>query len=225
MKGSQLSSCSTRNTAANARDELASKVAQALAQVSNKLAYIDTIHVLIPSLPSKSDLAAITEGNAGAIFPVKLSNPVWVRAKQGLLRQFGACLRVQRPTTESLRRIASLIPQHLVTRMDLALDLIVDHVAAAAAVKKLLDTHLTQPWRGNRSCAWIDDSSYWGKASTRRNIVVYADRPSKIRSSPVCHVEFRFCRARVCKSYGVSTVLDLLQLDPAQSSFGAAGFR
>ena len=85
MKGSQLSSCSTRNTAANARDELASKVAQALAQVSNKLAYIDTIHVLIPSLPSKSDLAAITEGKAGAIFPVKLSNPVWVRAKQGLL--------------------------------------------------------------------------------------------------------------------------------------------
>ena len=44
--------------------------------------------------------------------------------------------------------------------------------------------------------------------------MVYADRPSKVRSSPACHVEFRFCRARVCKSYGVSTVLDLLQLDP-----------
>jgi len=44
--------------------------------------------------------------------------------------------------------------------------------------------------------------------------MAYHDRPSKIRDSPACHVEFRFCRARVCRNYGISTVLDLLQLDP-----------
>jgi hypothetical protein len=204
-----------RTRRVNARDELASRVARTLAHVTKKLAYVDTIHLLIPSLPSRSDLAAITESNAGAVFPVKISNPIRVRVGRGpLFRQFGACLRVQRPTTESVRRIASLIPRHLITRMDVALDLIVNDIAAAKAVKKLLDTHLTQPWRGKRSCAWAAESAYWGKASTRRNIMTYADRPSKIQTSPACHVEFRFCRARVCSNYGVSTVLHLLQLDP-----------
>jgi hypothetical protein len=206
---------SIRALPANAQDELVSKVAQTLAHVSDKYVYLDTIHLLIPSVPSSSNLAAITQSNAGAVFPVKISNPVRVPVGRGLLfRQFCACLRVQRPTTECLRRIASLIPQHLVTRMDLALDLIADDVTAAAAVKKFIDAHLTQPWRGKRSCAWVAASTYWGKASTRRNIMVYHDRPSKIRGSPACHVEFRFCRARVCRNYGVSTVLDLLQLDP-----------
>jgi len=164
IKGRTVIMPSVRALPANAHNELVSKVAQTLAHVSDKYVYLDTIHLLIPSVPSSSNLAAITQSNAGAVFPVKISNPVRVRAARGLLfRQFGACLRVQRPTTESLQRIASLIPRHLVTRMDIALDLIVDDNADAEVLKKLLDTHLTQPWRGKRSCAWVAESTYWGK--------------------------------------------------------------
>jgi len=52
---------SMRALPANAQDELVSKVAQTLAHVSEKLVYLDTIHVLIPSVPSRSNLAAITK--------------------------------------------------------------------------------------------------------------------------------------------------------------------
>ena len=44
--------------------------------------------------------------------------------------------------------------------------------------------------------------------------MAYYDKPSKICNSPACHIEFRFCRARICRNYGVSAIMNLQQLDP-----------
>ena len=93
------------------------------------------------------------------------------RCKTSALNYYA--LRLHQPTPATLRLLRELLPDHIVSRYDVSLDLITATQADAAAVHELLRPILTMPWRGQRTTTSVEDTDYFAWQSwTTRNIVM-----------------------------------------------------
>ncbi len=117
--------------------------------------------------------------------------------------------RLQQPSMATLRYITSYCPTHIVTRFDIALDFITSTQLHASHIKRFLRMYITQPHRGDTRMNMDDTTVYFCGKQARRNIVIYATRPSKISGTPAAHLELRYCSARACKSRGIRKIMDL----------------
>jgi hypothetical protein len=102
-----------------------------------------------------------------------------------------------------------------VYRFDVALDLHTSSQVDAFEVQQRLASIITQPWRGGREAKNYQATTYYGQARTRRNIVMYADVPSKMHNTFAAHIEFRYLRAKACQQRGVRQLEDLRNFDPS----------
>jgi hypothetical protein len=191
-----------RNTSRSSlRERLVRNVEAVCGLIVGHTAYVDTVEVLLPRPLSESAYQAIQQTCFGR-------NRTWYSRA----RRWG--IKLQQPSMETVQCVTRLSPDHIVCRFDVALDLHTLSQADAFEVQQRLESIITQPWRGEREAKIYEATTYYGQARTRRNIVIYADVPSKMHSTFAAHIEFRYLRAKACQQRGVRQLEDLLNFDP-----------
>jgi len=192
-----------RKTIAEHKREFTKLVGTALSLVTARFVYVDTVQVLLRHTLSQAEARELQQMYGGKI-PMERSRCF----------AYPFRLRLQQPSVESLKYLARIVPDHLVNRFDIPLDLIVPDVEAARGVQEFLRKHITQKWRGRRRLRVVQGTDYWAAPWKRRNLALYSNLPSKVCGNPAAHLEFRFYSAAVCRSYEVSQLKELLNFDP-----------
>jgi hypothetical protein len=168
--------------------------------------YIDTLQVWLASPLSPDQLDFLRAHSGGvSIFTGTLRNRPDLRRR---------CL-IQHPSAEALAFLARKASyDHLVNRVDVALDLVVGTAAAARRLHDFFYRHMVQRWHGRRRMAVYRDTTYLAQdRTTARNLVQYCDKLSKVTGGPCCHLELRLKSASACRRAGIEYLDDLLRLN------------
>jgi len=195
------------------RADLLATVSHALAPVTRKLIYVDTIAVLLRHKLSGPDFAELCYLNCLKPSP-SLEDDVFYTETDAF--GFAITLVIQRPTDEAILFLKRVAPGHSFKRFHMAIDFIVPDQEAADNLNRVLFHQVTQPNRARGSIIGSAyESLYWSEALTPQNMVAYPSRPCKITKDPCCHWEFRWEGEEACRRkpfYG--DLANILTLDP-----------
>lgn len=176
-----------------------------LSQIENMLqdvfAFIDTVQVWTdrPLVNYERDtLEGLCHGKVIKSYKKMGFSTKWIERRS-----------LQRPTSKAFKFLESLEIDYLINRVELSLDLITQSKVDALVVKEFIDDHIVHPWHGKQKVKIYEDTRYTGSRIDRRNIVTYADKPSKVNGQPCCHIDFRFHSANSVRLLGVYTMNDL----------------
>lgn len=170
-------------------------------------AFIDTVHVEVRRPISSLQLSGLK---------LRCRAAKQVRPGRPNCSKWRRVLHIQNPSCEALLWLQGhLGHEGTITRVDIALDLQVTTNAAAWRLQRFFEQHLVQRWRGKRTKYRFKTTQYWAEIvkPTNRNLTVYSDKPSKVTEAPCCHIEHRTCTAAACRSRGLGTFEELLNLD------------
>lgn len=185
-----------------AKTKLLVAIQREFQRIKSRCIYLDTVQILTAKPLSSAQLALVRTANApGAVVMMKSKRPGYF------------LVRMHQPSRGSANVLSAFAPDHIISRADFALDLSVEHFFGARRLHFFLSRYLRQTWHGNRKIVSEQNTLYFDKAWNRRNIVMYASRPSKITGTACAHVEFRFYGARICKRNGLRTLTDLRKFD------------
>ena len=184
------------------------------------VAYLDNLRVWFPRLSQQERARLEPHGRNG----LKIKR---CRASTPSNWPPGLVVIVPRPTQSILRDLDALQFREgkyhgRISRVDVACDWPFLTQTAADAAKHYLHDHLLLPHRRKGPMqTWDSGAVAWLKYKIgqrpSKNLICYADKPSKIMKSPCCcHLEIRFFNARACRAAGLHRVGDLIELDPAQ---------
>jgi len=121
---------------------------------------------------------------------------------------------LQQPSREFLAAEDWTEEPQLVSRLDIALDLMTSTVDDAEAVHHFLDTHQVKPWRGRQTQVRFGGTTYSALgAGTSIQLVKYSDRPSKVSGQPCCHIEWRIRTPAGVQGAGVKSLRDVLRIN------------
>lgn len=130
---------------------------------------------------------------------------------------------VNRPSEQALLILDKIVAEHRATvyRADIALDFITRSPAIARILMLHLIRHGVMRWCQSNGMPDEEFGTYWsrwrGKRKTpTRNLLVYADRLSKPRAQPCCHLELRVITSEACQRQGIEVPSDLIGLKPLQ---------
>jgi hypothetical protein len=177
--------------------------------------YRDTVVILRPTALVGSELAELRRLNGGRYNDIKQKPTKYAHVSRWKWR-----VSIRFAKAETLEYLAAIDGDYLVSRFDIALDLMTTGKSwarrLAADMYRRLCLRYHRAERGLR----IDRGRhgerftiYWGPANARRSICVYADRLSKVTGLPCCHIEFRTISADACRAAKVDTIADLLTAD------------
>jgi len=152
--------------------------------IERPIIYIDTVHILIPHRLSSKEYDVIRTASRG-VHSYRTQCPGRI------------AYRLQCPTASCLEQLALICPDHIVTRFDIALDLLVSDAEVARTLCAEARLLTPQPWHGKREARDFETTQYIASKGSRRNIAIYADRPSKIANCPTVHIELRYCGANM----------------------------
>jgi hypothetical protein len=169
------------------------------------LYYIDTLRVAFRAPLSPAEGREL----------VRLNRIPWQRANlitYGTRYRYAIVLSPM-PQPEALRFLASIQPDHRISRLHVAADRITITAADAERLQHEDYLHLIQAGRrGRRRARECHGTLYSGPRRTARNIAGYADRLSKIVGRPCDHQELRFeGYHESCWKFG--TLADIADLD------------
>src|SRR5262249_3580526 len=133
------------------------------------------------------------------------------RDKRGQL--WGWRLILSAPRRSTILKLDALVRrQHgKVSRFDVALDWL---VTDPDQWQNRFVRHLVLRWRRKGPMHDIGATTYWCRPGARRNLIIYADKPSKLDGRPCCHLELRIQTVKNARAEGVTHLSDLLTLDP-----------
>jgi hypothetical protein len=182
-------------------EELCRRIDNMYGLIERTIIYIDTVHILVPHRLSSEEYDAIRTASRGA---------------QSYRTQCPGRIayHIQCPTARCLEQLDLIYPDHIVTRVDVAVDLLVANADTARALCAETRLIVTQPRHGKRKASDFETTRYLAGRGSPRNIAIYADRPSKITNRPAVHIEIRYSGAHMCRRRGVRRAGDLLQFDP-----------
>jgi hypothetical protein len=129
----------------------------------------------------------------------------------------GYRVTVQRPSILMLQALDQLQrdnPRIILYRFDVAVDFLKPSQDAAEQQKIEIVTHALLKWRRKGPMHDEPNGVYWVRDKSRkrrsnRDLLVYADRLSKISGDICTHWELRLQRAAACKREGIYRVRDL----------------
>jgi hypothetical protein len=133
-----------------------------------------------------------------------------------LAMQYGHRIEVQRPTEDTLIRLAELLPDHIVSGFHVAVDFTTANQENAQTLARELSLTTTLRWRGHSKTGRSFDTFYAAARKvkptitarkTRRNLAIYT------RGS-ITHFEARYAGA-MCSGRGIRHSADLLNRDLA----------
>jgi hypothetical protein len=179
-----------------------SQVECAFAAVINKPIYLDTVQVLVTHKDAARAIKYLA--SEGAKFITRdTGHPMWP-----------VSIRIHQPQREVLENLEANLTKHLVNRVDVARDYVVDSQSEAEALNRFLIRHATQPWHGKRIASLVDAETWYLSAPWRgRNTACYASRPSKAVAAPCAHVEARLTTARQTRRRNADNLSGLMALD------------
>jgi hypothetical protein len=161
--------------------------------------HIDTIQILTGRIITLKDREELLRLSGKVTWP-------WHNKKQW---KYG--IRIHQPSQDAIRYVQDRLPDHTVTRFDVAVDFYSRSDDDASSLKKLLFLSVTQPWRGHRKITTMETAHYFARAWQRRNIVLYLKNGPR----PATRLELRYFSAAVCRMRAVSKAADLLHWEPA----------
>lgn len=165
------------------------------------LAYVDTVVIFTNVWLSEDQLEELRALCGGA-------------ERYGSKSAWAWRVSLQQPTFAAIHLMLSFVrSNHEVYRFDLALDLIVRTLAAAATLQVLMEGHLVQLRHGKRKAKKYKTVAYAAPAASARNTATYSDLPSKTGLGPCCHNEFRWTGVKSCRRIGIRTLYDLGRID------------
>src|SRR6476620_612182 len=98
--------------------ELCRRIDNMRDRIERTIIYIDTVHILVPHRLSNEEYNAIrTASGSVQSYPSKCPGRI--------------AYRIQCPTAKCLEQLALICPDHIVTRFDIALDLLVSDAEVA----------------------------------------------------------------------------------------------
>lgn len=183
------------------KNTLINTIEASLIGVTEKILYIDTIEIFLPEEAPRFILRKARQINYEKLISRK--------GKHG-----GFILSVHQPTLSCITFLATEFPEHHVCRIDCALDLLSQTSSRAVEMQRVLQHFVIMPWRGRRVSHTHHITLYLSSAWHGRNIIIYSDRPSKIRREPTCHMEFRWYGAQMCQSIGIRSLNDFSIFNP-----------
>ncbi|MBY0511879.1 MAG: hypothetical protein K2P94_17220 [Rhodospirillaceae bacterium] len=124
--------------------------------------------------------------------------------------------RLYQPSMEALQTLADgLEGGTLINYLEISIEIEMQGAEAKCALTSFLERHI---WQGHRSPGPLpveyQGTVYTSARDSRNNIVMYADRPSKISGHKECiKLEYRVRESRGCALKGVKTLADLINFD------------
>lgn len=184
--------------------------------------YIDTLSLRLPRALSHEEVKRLPLlcGSYAYRSPGKCK-PIQAMVS-GRSVSLPASLLVHQPQPELVRWIAAIFPKSvLVTRLDLAMDILSESRADAQAKFAWLKPRLMKPWfRASHKIQELGETEsstlYIGFESWRSKIRAYCGRLSKITGGPCVHIEYSLCSSSSVKSAGLSDIEDALTFRHAQ---------
>lgn len=179
--------------------------ATAAASVVDRVAYIDTVGVLMDRPPPKGFLGKLQRHCGSASFqPLKPKVDFQTGEVLPGLHRFHWWLSFNQPTAEAVTPLRELwgLRDCCMSRVDVALDLITPSRAAAAALGKWVKRCLVRPWhRGKRmGRSDVGNTTYWSEDTWGVSApLVYDDLRSKVTGQPAVHVEYRIKSAKTVR--------------------------
>ena len=165
----------------------------AFAHVTAVRAYPDTIDVLFRRAVDRQERNRLHSLNGGRVRVVR--------------RTAGhALLRFQQPSDRVLAELASLDQRSLIDiRTDVSVDFLTKTSGRAEEVASALDNSVVLIGGSPTNAEPYLGTSYWANGKgLARNLVLYADRPSKTGLGHCAHLELRFLRSASVRSAGLS---------------------
>lgn len=156
---------------------------------------------------------------------IDVSEKIWFDERCGSIIELGALryqetrwrdgLTLHQPSVEALAYISSGFDAHVLSRVDIALDLLTATRADALQLQDYLERRLLQRWRrGNEPVVKTRGTVYYKRAGGRNNLVMYSDRTSKVAvGQPCVHIECRMECAAAVKASGIASADDLARTD------------
>ncbi len=173
--------------------------------IHERIVFFDTIQILLRGPLSGRKLAQIQAAMGGEVHYFTRKQP-----NAGYPRR----LLIQLPTQAGLKLLHEFAPEHLVNRLDVALDLTVKDQGSLEILDDFIFRRLVQPWHGKRHVQTSGSVRYFARDPwTNRNLAIYSDRPSKITGGPCLHIEMRIRNAAACRRYKASSISDLPSVD------------
>lgn len=205
-----------------------SDIASAMRGVKDVVAYADTLELFfrgstIPALGTlRRELHDVQRGRGKLPRFKKV-----VMKADGQTVTVGWRFLVNHPSAEALRVLDRIMMDHRATihRLDIAVDFVTPTKTRARALMLHFIRHLVL--RFGRSNGMPDEEfgTYWvrykdTRKSPTRNVLVYADKLSKVRGRPCCHLESRFIGSeavrRMTERFGIEVPSDLIGLRPVE---------
>ena len=187
------------------KETVEAEFAAVVQHIHEPIVFFDTMQVLLRHGLSARKLAQIQAAMGGDVHYFTRKQP-----NAGYPRR----LLIQLPTQAGLKLLHEFAPEHLVNRLDVALDLTVKSQESLEILDDFIFRRLVQPWHGERHVQTSRSVRYFARDPwTNRNLAIYSDRPSKITGGPCLHIEMRIRNADACRRYKVSSISDLLQID------------
>jgi hypothetical protein len=190
-------------------------------EVADVAVYRDTVVILRPTALVGSQLAELRRLNGGGFNDIKQKKTKYAHVSRWKWR-----VSIRYAKAQTLERLAAIDSDYLISRFDVALDLMTTGKAwarrLAADMYQRLCLRCHRAARGlriERGRHGERFTIYWGPADARRSIAVYADRVSKVTGAPCCHVEFRTIGSDACgraitgDAYTRPTIAGLLAVD------------
>jgi hypothetical protein len=127
--------------------------------------------------------------------------------------QYGHRIEIQRPLPETFICVDNLLPGHIVSSFDRAVDFVTATQETATILARELRLVTTQRWRGNSKTGRYLGTFYGAAGKVRPDITAPKTRRNfafDTRGFPVVHFEPRYSSARLLTGRGVRTATDLL---------------
>jgi hypothetical protein len=122
-------------------------------------------------------------------------------------------LRIHQPNASALADATALCIDHMVNRIDIAVDFPTLDLRAAITAQEFLRNHLTQRRHGCSHILNYRRTIYFRPAWKRRNIVIYPESASRHDGKAGVHLEFRFYGRAACRKLGVFRLVDVGKLN------------
>lgn len=178
----------------------------ARASVLRSMLYIDTVKVYVDRKIEVAEKIWLDErcGSIIELGPLRHQEARW---RDGIV--------LHQPSAETLAYISSGFKAHVLSRVDVSLDMLTATRTDAGDLQDFLERRLLQRWRrGDQPVVKYKGTLYYKRAGGRNNLVVYSHRPSKVVAGHSCvHIECRMECAAAIKASGIGNSDDLTKID------------
>lgn len=117
-------------------------------------------------------------------------------------------LTLHQPTEDVFNRLLEVVPDCILTRVDMARDYLYTSKMDAWRMNELFHLYCVKRYH-RQGLEVVKGTVYYGKKRSSSNLVCYADKPQRFHGSPCVHQELRFNGKQTLLRRGISGVKDL----------------